>query len=288
MALTYALNKTADNKLLFKRERSYVTTVVSIVGGLIFAFGALAIPLMALKILAVLGGIGFSIAAIYLPSLNDRFVLEQSTFELSDQSVTFEMTNGRSCQIPLSNVKEFVIDTEKRSPSAANSAGIHYLHHHINLKRDNEAIWTITTTTDANEANQIQQLLNGFILQTELVEFETSFTLSNKIEMEVSESPRIRWQDFKYELSIGRDKIRYTEYKQNEEKETTREFAIADFKCVRYSYSSAIKNKNWTIAIVFRSEPPSQLNLLFRDLNPVECLQLERWLHQTIQKKLSA
>jgi hypothetical protein len=281
MALTYTLNKTPGKKLVFKRERSYFTTIVAIAGGLIFAFGGLAIPLVAFKVLAFLAGIGFSAAAIYVPSLNDRFVPEQATFELVDQSITFEMTNGSSCQIPMSHVKEFVIDTEKRSPSAANSVGIHYLHHHINLIRTNGGSWTITTTTDANEANGVCKMLNELVDQSSLDDSPMTFKNSDKVKIETGDPIHLSWEEKKYGLSIGREKIIYTEPK------TIRSFSLTSFKNVRYSFSGNIKNRNWTITIVFGELPQESLNLFYRELNPVQCLELERWLHQTIQKKLS-
>lgn len=287
MALTYTLTYLPDDKLEFKRERSYFATVVAVAGGLLFAFGGLAIPLMAFKVLAFLCGIAFSAAALYLPSMNDRFVPEQITFVLNDQIVVIEMTDGSRFQIPLNNLKEFIIDTEKRSPSAANSVGVHYLHYHINLKRHNGATWTVSTTTDVEEAKTTFQTLTRLITQPSSPMPEINMGIVPKIQIETGEPTRLRWQEKKYELTLVGKTLEYIEYNTKGQRTKNQLFSLESFNSVRYSYSAATKNKNWTITICFGDQPEEQLNLHFRDLNPVECLQLECWLDHTIQKKLS-
>jgi hypothetical protein len=287
MALTYPLTHILGDKLVFQRERSYSTTIVSIGAGLLFAFGGLAIPVIALKVLVFVLGIVFAAAAFYLPSLNDRFMPESITFALPSQTVTFEMSEGLMAQIPISNLREFVIDVEKRSPSAANSAGVHYLHHHINLKRHNDACWTITTTTDAEEAKKTMHMLNGLISQPSAALPISEFGLTAKVQVENEEPIVMKWQEKMYQLIIRRDKLEYLEYKSDGTKVKSLDFNLLNFKSVQYSYSAATKNKNWTITINFDDEPREHLNLYFRDLNPVECLQVEHWLQQSIQKKLS-
>ena len=286
--MTYTLVSKSDNEFTFQREESSFLQIVFIVGGLLILFFAILIPAHAfLKFLLIVFGLGFFGAAFYLPSLGKRFSPDVISISKINHEIVMAMSDGSHCKLPFYQIEDVEIVVEKRSPSAANSAGIHYLHHHINLKRTNGATFTITSTTDKQEAEQACNLLK----QTLNVETSTSSKIEylppNKIQIQDGEPLEITWQSKRYRLAIG-NLVEYTEYKSDGTIEASKEFPVVNFSHVAYSYACTIQNRNFSVYIYFNQPDQVRVGLFLKDLNPVECLQFENWLHQTIQKKLSA
>lgn len=292
--MTYNYSSSSDGRVHFKREPSQFLKVAFIVGGSLILLFGLIVPTETLGVfwkgILILFGLAFGGAGFYLPQIHQEFTPGVIYFDPENKLVAFGMDDEYHTNIPFEQIEGFEIAIEKRSPSAANSAGVHYLHHHINLKRINGGTWTITSTTNKHEAGEMLDFLTrNFKSQNQNGE-SLKFNPPPKILLEKSQPLEIRWQGGRYGLAIGDEKLTYSEFKSGGGIEKIKEFRLAGFSQVTYTYSTFIQNKNFTISIHFNQGEQTKLTLFLRDLNPVECLQFENWLHQEIsaRKKLIA
>lgn len=269
-----------------RKESSFLQITFIVAGALIIFFGLVSPAYVPLKFLLVVFGLAFFGAAFYLPQIGRRFSPERITFDRDAQEVTIEMADGNCYRLPFAQIDDFEIGVEKRSPSAANSAGIHYLHHHINFYRLNGATFNITSTTDKEEANQILRLLKALKVDVPLVSSPPP-ELPQKIQIKHLETKELRWQADRYGLSIGNQLI-YTEYKSDGSVESSKEFPIVNVSHAIYSYASTIQNRNFSVYIHFHKQEPAKLGLFVKDLNPVECLQFENWLNNELLERKKA
>jgi hypothetical protein len=286
--LTYKCVPKSDSEFSFEKVESSFLLVTFIIGGfLIVLFGLIAPIYGPLKLGLILFGLVFFGAAFYLPHLGERFSPQSISFDKLSQEIKIAMADGDYCKLPFRQIEDIEIVVEKRSPSAANSTGIHYLHYHINIKRTNGGIFTVTSTTDKQEAEQTCNFLKQTLTVGELTLPNIEPRLPSKIQVMSSETLEVRWQLNRYGLSIG-EQLVYSEYKSDGNVMTSKEFPIKSLSHVAYTYASTIQNKNFSVYLHFNQHEPTKLGLFLKDLNPVECLQFENWLHQTIQKKLSS
>jgi hypothetical protein len=286
--LTYKHVTKSDSEVYFEREKSNFLKTAFIVGGLlIILFGIITPSYPFLKFILIVFGLAFFGAAFYLPEFGNRFLPDIISIDKHRQEITVTMADRTYCKLPFDQIKGFEIAVEKRSPSAANSAGIHYLHHHVDLKRTNGATFTITSTTDKQEAEQVCNLLKQTLSVETSAPSKIECLPPNKIQIQDGKPLEITWQSNRYRLSIG-NLVKYAEYKSDGTIEASKEFPVVNFSHVAYSYASTIQNRNFSVYIYFNQSEQIRLGLFLKDLNPVECLQFENWLHQTIQKKLSA
>jgi hypothetical protein len=293
--LTYNYSPSSDGRFHFKRESSQFLKVAFIVGGSLILLFGLIVPAESLGIFGkgalILFGLAFGGAGFYLPQIHQEFTPGIISFDPENKRVVFAMDDQyHTTSIPFEQIDGFEIAFEKRSPSAANSTGIHYLHQHINLKRLNGGTWTITSTTNKQEAGEMLDFLTrNFKSLSQNVEAQR-FNPPPKILVEKTQPLEIRWQAGRYGLGISDEKLTYSEFKSGGGIEKTKDFPLVGFSHVVYTYSAFIQNRNFSVTVHFSQGDQHKLTLFLRDLNPVECLQFENWLHQEIsaRKKLIA
>ena len=167
-SLTYPISHTS-NEIIFARKSDGCMIALFVVGGSTIALFAFFLPngstgdysWVIVKSLLFLFGVAFAAGSFILPMIQNEFTPNSVTLNHSNKTVTVEMINGERAFIPNHEIEGFDMIKEKKSPSASNSAGIHYIHYHVILKRKNGGTWFLTSTTNQQEAEKVMNLLHA-------------------------------------------------------------------------------------------------------------------------------
>jgi hypothetical protein len=176
-SLTYPIVRSDSDQITFARKADGCMTTLFIVGGgavALYGFFRLSVTEELSWIighsLLFLFGVAFASASFLLPMIQNEHTPQSITFHHASKTVSIRMGNDEEASFPYFDVGAFEIVSEKRSPSASNSAGIHYIHYHVIVTRKNGGTWFITSTTNQNEAEQVVGMLrdslkgeNGFV-----------------------------------------------------------------------------------------------------------------------------
>jgi hypothetical protein len=256
-------------------------------GGVAMSGWALLVPSYPLfpKIALFVFGVAFVAAAILIPNFLRKNTPRFIVFDLAKGLASVVMDNGSSVYLVIQDIEDFEIVPEKRSPSAANSAGINYIHYHINWRRRNGATWTITTSTNQQEAMDTLSLLKRMVLSCTENPGVQATPLPNNIHLQTVDPTEIQWQHGSYRLALNGPILEYTERTASGSIKVKSEFPLSNFSRVTYSYNTLVKSRHSTVHLFFRNgadTPEVKLSLFFAELNPVECLKFELWLHKEI------
>lgn len=354
--LTYPITQGRHN-LTFSRKSDGCMTILFIVGGsaiTLYAFlllgGENDFSWVIAYNLLFLFGIAFAAGAFMLPLIQQENTPTSVTFNSEKKMVVIIMRNKVNALIPYPEIAGFEIVKEKRSPSAANSAGIHYIHYHVILKRKNEGTWFITSTTNQQEAEQVLNLLRKEVIIDDTLIPALPINLPPMFTVEKANSIHVYWMNptptwvilgirlataaavlvlvrilldigdtswpasvtflflfslfllpfflliqkvkghskIRQSLSIEAENLNYSEVDTSNGKTTTQKtIRLSSIAQIVYSYSGMDKARNSTIAIhqlinESYGVEKTPIQLFVSGLNPVECLQLEGWLRETI------
>jgi hypothetical protein len=282
--MTYPISHQSQAEIVFERESQGWANGLYTFGGIAIALYGIAIPDEPVpKTLYILFGLMFSGAAIYLPYWMQRDTPEKVKFRLIDSIVKVEMKDKSFGIIPFGEIVGFEIVEEKRSPASANSVGINYIHYHVNIRRRNGALWTITSSTKKNESLAVVELLKKMIVvPKDNVPFEFAVP-RGIVKVKGGDPIEIQWSEHQ-SLFIDSKKV----VAENSKWKNRREFPLALFLRATYSFSSELDFPNSTIYMSFKSENSekneSVMKLSMKGLNPVECLAVENLIQTTIEE----
>jgi hypothetical protein len=273
-----------ENKIVFEKESrtfSNVMKALGLIGVCMWILMNLFIGINILTTFFLAGVFIYILWVIYVDYIDDQAVPISHSFLFSPGVILIEMDNGATGSIPFSEIERFDLEIEHRSPIWANSTGVNYIHYHVNVIRKNGGIWTITSSTKENESKGVLMLLNQSVtLPSEPVEIKArlpgSVRVSGSIPMEV------RWSSYQA-LSIHDSKLVF----ENRKRKIKREFLLTEYQRVAYSFSEAHFESISVIVFFFKPVGnESELEFKMRTkLQPVECLQLENWLHNQLSER---
>lgn len=287
MSFTHSINTSSADKIVFEREPSASMTTMFIAGGLLLVFFGLLAPLnLLLKILVILFGILFASASTYVPKLIEEYTPKSAIIFLDLNSIFVLMADKSEVMIPFNHIKSFEILEEKRSPSAANSKGINYIHYHLVIRRKNDAVWELTSTTDKQKAEEMLKFLRTSVNWDGRERDLPTPVLSKKILVRINHTTEASWQNNRYKLLIGTEDLEFHEYDSTRKIINVKKFRTNEIEGAVYSYTNFISSKAKNVRLAFHSASGSdKQSLFFKDLNPVECLQFEYWLNDVLSKK---
>jgi hypothetical protein len=355
--LSYPIAHSGSDKIIFARKWDGCMTILFVVGGgaiSLFAFFMLGgeddFSWVIAYGLLFLFGIGFAAGSFMLPLIQHENTPASITFKQDEKMVMIEMRNRENAHIPYSEIIGFEIIQEKRSAAAANSAGIHYIHYHVILKRKNGGTWFLTSSTDKQEAEQVLAMLRASVIVDDVPKPLPTVHLPPMFKIESGNPINVQWMNptptwvilglrlavaasvlalirllldlgdvswtssaifivlfslfllpflllikkvrdqskIKQSLSIGLENLEYNEVDTTNGKTASQKtIKLSSIAQIVYSYSGMDKARNSTLAIQHlpneaEGKEKTPVNLFVSGLNPVECLQLEGWLRETI------
>lgn len=89
----------------------------------------------------------------------------------------------------------------------------------------------------------------------------------------------------RFALSVSESAVEYFEFsKRSGERKSNVSVAVEDIVAIRYGFQ-AWENYKKPLEIISRQDPDTPVELYMDSLSPIECLQVENWLQETLEVK---
>lgn len=89
----------------------------------------------------------------------------------------------------------------------------------------------------------------------------------------------------RFALSVSESAVKYFEFKKGSgERKASVSVAVEDIVAIRYGFQ-AWENYKKPLEIISRRDPDTPVELYMDSLSPIECLQVENWLQETLEAK---